>query len=272
MLLNPRWKRKRPNWAKIIFFILFTTPLCAQDQPAQTAGYVREQQANAAGISAGKTLFQQNCGFCHGPDGRGASGPDLIRSTLVSHDLNGNLIGQVVRNGRPEKGMPAFQLSDLQIHQIADFLHSEARLASSVAQRVPSEYPLKTLLVGNAEDGRQYFNGTGRCAQCHSPTGDFAHIASKYKPIDLQSRIAFPSGVVPTLTVTEPSGKQFSGEQIYSDEFIVSLRDRNGWIHSWRRGAVEVEVHDPLAAHEKLLSVYTDKTIHDLFAYLETLK
>lgn len=233
---------------------------------------MREQQANAANAPAGKALFQQTCGFCHGPDARGASGPDLIRSALVSHDVNGDLIGQVVRNGRPEKGMPAFQLPDRQVLQIANFLHAEAKIASTVASRVPSEYPLEKLLVGNAEAGKAFFNGAGGCAECHSLTGDLAHVASKYKPIDLQTRIAFPSGIAMAISITEPSGKKFTGDQVYADEFVISLRGRDGWIQTWNRNKVIVAVHDPLAAHEKLLTVYTDQNIHDLFAYLETLK
>jgi cytochrome c oxidase cbb3-type subunit III len=226
----------------------------------------------AQDVTAGKRQFAQTCGFCHGPDGRGASGPDLLRSSLVSHDVNGNLIGEVVRNGRPAKGMPAFPLSDAEIKAIADFLHAEAKLAASVTQRNPTEYPLEKLLVGNAEAGEAYFNGAGKCSKCHSVTGDLAHIASKYKPFDLQARIAFPSGAVPKVTVTEKTGRQFSGDQVYSDEFLISLRDAQGWVHTWKRGDVKVEAENPLAAHEKLLTTYTDRNIHDLFAYLVTLK
>ena len=32
------------------------------------------------------------------------------------------------------------------------------------------------------------------------------------------------------------------------------------------------EIHDPLEGHKKLLSVYTDKEIHDVTAYLVTVK
>lgn len=227
---------------------------------------------SAQDVAAGKRQFAQTCGFCHGPDGRGASGPDLLRSSLVSHDVNGNLIGEVVRNGRPGKGMPAFPLSDAEIRAIADFLHAEAKSAASVTQRNPTEYPLEKLLVGNAGAGKAYFDGAGGCSGCHSVTGDLAHIGTKYKPFDLQTRIVYPSGAVPKLTVTEKSGKQFSGDQTYADEFRISLRDAQGWIHTWNRNDVKVEVRDPLAAHEKLLTTYTDRNIHDLFAYLETLK
>lgn len=235
-------------------------------------GCIAVHCAHAQDVAAGKQQFAQTCGFCHGPDGRGASGPDLIRSPLVSHDVNGNLIGEVVRNGRSDKGMPAFQLSDTEIRAIAAFLHAEARLAASVTQRTPSEYPLEKLLVGNAEAGKAYFNGAGKCSGCHSVTGDLAHIASKYKPFDLQTRIVFPSGAKPAVTVTEKSGATFSGPQVYSDEFLISLRDEHGWIHSWNRISVKAVIHDPLATHERLLGTYTDQNVHDLFAYLETLK
>ena len=231
----------------------------------------RQQQADAS-ISAGKAQFAQTCGFCHGRDGRGASGPDLIRSPLVSHDVKGDLIGSVVRNGRPQKGMPAFQLSDTEIRNIADFLHAQAKSAASVAQRIPSEYPLAKLLVGSAAAGKTYFNGVGKCSSCHSVTGDLQHIAIKYKPFDLQTRIAFPSGAKPTVKVTDASGKTYSGEQVYADEFSVTLRDTSGWQHTWNRQAVKVEIHDPLAAHEQLLQQYTDADLHNLFAYLETLQ
>ncbi len=231
---------------------------------------VREQQQIRANIDTGKSTFQQTCGFCHGRDARGASGPDLIRSPLVSHDVHGNLIGPVIRNGRPEKGMPAFQLSDTQIRDIAEFLHAEANTAASVARKIPTEYPLEKLLVGKVSDGKAYFGQ--HCAGCHSPMGDLAHIATKYKPFDLQTRIAFPDGAKPTVTATDSAGEKFEGEQVYADEFFVSLRDKNRKVHTFQRGTVLIQIRDPLAEHERLLKAYTDKNVHDLFAYLETLK
>ena len=252
-----------------ILLIFFASLVLAQD-PDDAA---RQQPTESPDIAAGKAQFGQTCGFCHGLDARGgANGPDLLHSSLVSHDVNGNLIGPVVRNGRPEKGMPAFQLSDAEISRIAQFLHAQAKIAASVYQRIPSEYPLEKLLVGNAADGRAFFNGEGNCITCHSATGDLAHVASKYKPFDLQTRIAFPAGAETTVTVKDPSGKTWSGTQVYSDEFLVTLRDKTGWTHTWKRDTVAVQTHNPLATHEKLLKTYTDKDIHDLFAYLETLK
>jgi cytochrome c oxidase cbb3-type subunit 3 len=144
------------------------------------------------------------------------------------------------------------------------------RNAESVAQHIPSQYPLAKLLVGNAADGKTYFEK--HCASCHSPQGDLAHIATKYTPFDLQARIAFPSGKQPELTVKDQSGHVFTGEQVYADAFYITLRDSAGWLHTWPRNNVDVTVRDPLVAHEALLQQYTDKDVHDLFAFLETLK
>jgi cytochrome c oxidase cbb3-type subunit 3 len=253
------------------FIALCAILLGTSSLAAQYRSDAATQSQNSSDLAAGRAVFRQSCGFCHGQDGRGASGPDLIRSTLISHDKSGDLIGPVVHTGFPDKGMPAFSLPDSQIQQIAAFLHAQADLAATVARRIPSDYPLEKLLVGNADAGKAYFNGAGACAQCHSPTGDLAHIASKYKPVELQSRIAFPYGASSTATVTDRSGKQFKGELVYADEFFITLRTSNG-TRTWGRPDVKVEIHNPLAEHVALLDQYTDNEIHDLFAYLETLK
>jgi cytochrome c oxidase cbb3-type subunit 3 len=251
--------------------LLLALPLALTCLLAQDRSNVATKPDDVADAAAGKAVFQQNCGFCHGQDARGTSGPDLIRSPLVNHDAGGDLIGQVVHNGRPDKGMPAFNLPDSQVHQIAAFLHQQAKLASTVASRIPADYPLEQLLVGDAGAGREYFHGAGKCAECHSPTGDLAHIASKYKPMELQSRIAFPYGAKTTAVVTESSGRQFTGEVVYADEFFVTVLS-NDRRRTWDRRTAKIELRDPLAAHVALLTQYTDKDIHDLFAYLESLK
>src|ERR1700716_2487314 len=112
-----------------------------------------KQQADADGAAVaerGRKQFEQSCGFCHGADATGARGPDLLRSPLVAHDVKGDQIGQVIRQGRPDKGMPAMPLSDAQILDIAAFLHARAAEAARSAG-VPKAYPVEKLLTGNAE-------------------------------------------------------------------------------------------------------------------------
>lgn len=224
-------------------------------------------------VNRGKTDFQSSCGFCHGNDARGNRAPDLVRSPLVNHDENGNLIAPVIRNGRPDKGMPAFaSLSDKQISDIVTFLHYSGTQALH-SGHVSEDYPLEKLLTGNAAEGKAYFNGPGGCAHCHSVTGDLAGIARKYSPIDLQQHMVYPGHDIPvTATVTTPDGKTYEGKVVHDDEFTIAIVGKDGWHHSWPQSAVKVELHDPLAAHRELMEKYTDKDMHNLFAYLETLK
>ena len=222
-----------------------------------------------AAVERGKKEFISACGFCHGNDATGNRAPDLIRSPLVNHDEQANLLGPLIRAGRPDKGMPGLPLSSQQISDIATFLHVRVEEALHSAH-VPGDYPLAKLLTGDAKAGQQYFNA--KCKTCHSPTGDLAGIARKYSPIDLQSRFLYPRTQPSTVTVTPRSGRPISGTLEYLDEFDVAMRDSTGVYRSWPREGVKVDVHDPLEAHRELMKKYTDADVHNIFAYLETLK
>jgi cytochrome c oxidase cbb3-type subunit 3 len=222
-------------------------------------------------IERGHKQFEQTCGFCHGADATGARGPDLVRSPMVAHDVKGELIGDVIRHGRPDKGMPALVLTDQQVSDIAAFLHGRAEDALN-SSGLPSVYPLEKLLTGDAEAGRTFFNGAGGCSKCHSPTGDLRGIARKYSGIELEAQMLYPEGPHGTVVVTLPSGEQIKGTLAHVDDFEVALRDASGWYRSFSRDRVKVEREDPLTAHRELLSQLTQKDMHNLFAYLETLK
>jgi len=222
-------------------------------------------------VERGRKQFQQSCGFCHGPDATGARGPDLVRSPLVAHDVKGDKIGEVIRLGRPDKGMPAMPVTDLQVLDMAAYLHARAVEAVRSAE-VPSTYPIEKLLTGDLEAGKKYFNGAGSCKNCHSPTGDLASIATKYSPIDLEARMLYPRGKNSIAVVTLPSGEQVKGPLAHADDFVIALRDTSGWYRSFSRDRVKVELQDPLTAHRELLDRLTQTDIHNLFAYLESLK
>ena len=223
-------------------------------------------------IERGHQQFGQSCGFCHGADATGARGPDLVRSPLVAHDVKGDLIGDVIRHGRPDKGMPPMPLTDSQITDIAAFLHARAITALN-SSGLPSGYGLEKLLTGNADAGKAFFNGAGRCSTCHSPTGDLDKVAAKYSPIELQAHMLYPDRRQKTIAVvTVPSGEQIKGPLVHADDFIISLRDSSGWYRSFSRSAVKVELQDPLAAHGEMLGKLTQADMHNLFAYLATLK
>ncbi len=247
----------------IIFLFAWNGPL---HSATRSQGDTRD-----AAAARGQRQFQQSCGFCHGADATGARGPDLVRSALVAHDVKGNLLGEVIRQGRPDKGMPAMPLTDDQVSDIAAFLHARAAEGIKSAS-VPKAYPVEKLLTGNAEAGKTYFNGAGGCKNCHSPTGDLAGVAGKHSPIELQARMLYPGGKHTTAVVTLASGEQVKGPVEHVDEFVVALRDASGWFRSFRRDSVKVELQDGLSAHRELLDKLTQADVHNLFAYLESLK
>ena|SRR5689334_12647428 len=158
-----RWNRWATRVVVGVASLLISVPNSAGRQKADADG--------SAAAERGRTQFQQSCGFCHGADATGARGPDLVRSPLVAHDVKGDQIGPVIRQGRPDKGMPALPLNDAQIQEVAAFLHARAAEALHSAS-VPSAYPVEKLLTGKAEAGKTFFYGAGGCDKCHSPTGD----------------------------------------------------------------------------------------------------
>ena len=257
---------------------LFTAWLSAQppappSAPARPRGNMLISRAvpDPAAVERGQKIFSANCGFCHGTTAQGGdTGPDLVRSPLALDDERGDKIGPVILAGRTSKGMPAFHLPADQIQDIAAFLRSRQQAAID-----RNAYTILDVVTGDRQKGRDYFNGAGHCNTCHSPTGDLAGIAKKYDAVTLQSRFLYPRSAQlrPQVTVTLASGQTLSGTLDYLDDFNVALHDGAGEYHSFSRDARhKIEVHDPLAAHAELLKKYTDSEMHNILAYLETLK
>jgi cytochrome c oxidase cbb3-type subunit 3 len=232
-------------------------------------------------VQAGQPLFSAQCGFCHGRDAAGGeTGPDLTRSLLVAEDVRGDKLTPVIRSGRVDKGMPGFNLAAGDLAAIVAFIHDQKVKAESQegSRRSVDDADLQT---GNAEAGKQYFNGAGGCARCHAPTGDLAGIATRFKGLSLLQRMLYPGsggrggGPAPapaTATVTTRSGETVTGKLAYRDEFTIALTDRSGWYRSWPASQVKVSVNNPLAAHSDQLAKYTDDDMHNVLAYLQTLR
>lgn len=228
--------------------------------------------AQAPKTGTGQSLFQQQCAFCHGRDAAGGeTGPDLTRSELVAQDKNGDKIGPVIRNGRPEKGMPKFGLPDQDIAALVTFIH-EQKLRAESQQGGRRGVDVSDLQTGNAEAGKAYFNGAGRCASCHSASRDLAGIARKYKGLRLERRLLYPDRAPAKVTVTLTSGATLKGTLAYRDEFTIGMRDASGWYRSWPARDVRYTIDAPAETHVELLAKYTDDDIHNLMAYLQTLK
>jgi mono/diheme cytochrome c family protein len=230
---------------------------------------VAQVRSDATSIQRGKDLFSANCSFCHGPQAMGSEqAPPLARNRLTSQDQNGEVLEPVIREGRVSQGMPAFPaLTKPQLDDIVSFLHARAREIRG--PRVSED----RLLVGNSKAGEAYFNGAGRCNSCHSVTGDLKGIGAKYSPFVLTTTFLTPRSKPLLATVVLRSGETVKGTVVYQDEFVVSLTTASGDYESYSRSSARsVEIQDPLATHKLQLEKYSDDDIHNLLAYLVTLK
>jgi cytochrome c oxidase cbb3-type subunit 3 len=261
-----------------------------------TAKALEASKQDPAAVERGAKLYATNCAGCHGAAARGGVlAPDLLRSLLVLDDEKGILIAPVLREGRPDAGMPKPNLTEPQISDVVAWLHLQTYAAGH-----RTTYAFHDVLTGDAKKGEAYFNAT--CGSCHSATGDLKGIGSRYDALALQGRWLLPRGgrggggggggrgaggrgagrgAAPvanrssiTVTVTLANGQKISGILDRVDDFSVSLHDSSGEYHSFtREGSVPaVEVQDPLKAHTDLLAKYSDADIHNVTAYLVTLK
>ena len=255
--------------------------------------------ADPAIIQRGNTLYGINCRLCHGADLRGGDmgGVNLLRSALVLSDQNGELILPVVKEGRNRPGMPPMPpipLPDDDVKAVAAYIHSVAATMAGQGGPPPGPPVELNIVVGNAAAGQKYF--AANCASCHSPTGDLQGLAARYpSPMQLQNTwvsgmpagggrgrggpAAAPAGParVPkpvTAVVTTADGQRYEGRLERIDDFIVTLTQADGTSKTLRRNGnvPAVQITDPLDAHKKMLVKYTDKDMHDVTAYLVTLK
>jgi len=266
------------------FAVLCATPVALAQNGSEASPAARlvpptaAPQAYAAElIAAGRTRFAANCGFCHGPEATGGSGgADLTRSTVVAADERGDRIGTLVKAGRAEAGMPAFPtLADSDLAAIVAFIHDQKTKAEAATGGRRS-VEVSDLQTGNARAGRRYFESA--CTRCHSATGDLAGVASRIEGLALLRRMLYPTGQAgaparrPTAVVSTRDGENVTGAVVYRDEFTIAVTEAGGQYRSWPVDRVSVTISDPLQAHVDQLAHYTDATMHDVLAYLHTLR
>jgi cytochrome c oxidase cbb3-type subunit 3 len=262
-----------------------------QGRGAATFPQQQRPPGDPAVIERGKTIYALTCSACHGVDARGGQlgGPNLLRSQLVLTDQDGEQIVPVIQAGRPDKGMPPQPINPADGRAVAIFLHSLLAAAGRQGSPPPNDAPPPSILVGDGTAGQVFF--AEKCTACHSATGDLQGIASRIPDAKALQNTWVSGGLtagrggrggrgrgssVPTVTVTVtlPTGEKIDGDLRRLDDFIVTLVEADGTERSFRRDGdrLNVDVRDPLQGHRDLLAVLTDKNMHDVTAYLVTLK
>jgi cytochrome c oxidase cbb3-type subunit 3 len=259
------------------------------NEPARRGGFVPGQKrppGDRVQIAHGKTLYGINCRGCHGPDLRGGDlgGPNLLRSQLALSDRNGELIVPVIPGSRQNMGMPAIELNDPDANAVAAYVRSVIETIQGQGAPPSAGREVPNILIGNADEGKAYF--ATKCGACHSATNDLSKIAARITdPKRLQDawlaggtreETQGPASTARTVTATVslPSGETVEGKLLRVDDFLITLALADGSQKTFRRteDPPNVVIRDPLKVHRDLLSEYSDKDIHDVTAYLVTLK
>ena len=258
-----------------------------QSEKPQKGGFVPGQKRapeDPAIVARGKTLFAINCRSCHGADLRGGDmgGPNLLRSPAVLSDVHGEMIVPIIHGSRQKNGMPAINISDADAQAVAAYVRSV--IGGIQVQGMPPDagHTDPDILVGNAERGKVYFDT--KCSSCHSVATDLKGLATRIPDQKkLQSTWVAGGGRnegpkparASTAVVTLPSGESVNGQVVRLDEFLITLKLADGSERSIPRtnnANPQIVIHDPLEKHREYLSEYTDSDIHNVTAYLATLK
>ncbi len=225
---------------------------------------------DAEAAKRGAPVYASNCSFCHGPSARGAEGPSLLTSDVVLGDDHGEKLVSFLQQGRPSKGMPAFErLPPTDLKDVTEFLHQQIENYTN-----RGDYKVANILVGDPAKGKAAFDA--KCSQCHSVSGDLAHVGAKFKPLDLQRNWISPPRNSPTRTVTATATSStgtVSGTLTRLDDFRVDITDAAGKVVRIDRTAgTKLTINDPLARHMEMVPSLMDDDIHNMTAYLEKQK
>jgi len=236
-------------------------------------------------VARGKALYEMSCQSCHAADLRGATGPNLLRAQSVLSDQEGELIAPIVHGSLPN--MKAIDLSADDVKAVAVYIHDIVRTARGQGAPPGPGVPVTNFVVGDAAAGKTYFEA--RCASCHSATGDLQGIGGRMPDARTLQNLWVSGGSVgggggrrgrgpdprtPIVTVTQPNGEKVEGPLVKIDDFLVTLSRPDGTLQTIRRNGnvPKGDIKDPLAPHRALWSVMSDKDVHDVTAYLVTLK
>ena len=261
----------------------------------QRANFPQQQRApgDPVAIARGRALFGVHCTACHGADLRGGDqgGPNLLRSQIILTDQHGENMLPVIRDGRQGAvgTMPAFRLPEPDILAIAEYIHSVMGQAGRQGRPPERDTPVElNVLVGDAAAGQRYFEKV--CGRCHSPSGDLRGVAARVVDARALQDLWVSGGLSGRgggrgagsgdevsrvqVTVTPGGGAPVTGRLVRIDDFVVTIVQEDGVRRTFRREGLvpKIEINDPLQPHRRLVLELTDRDMHDVTAYLATLK
>jgi mono/diheme cytochrome c family protein len=265
----------------------------------------RTPPVDAAASAAGKALWTTHCITCHGTNARGTeTGPNLIRTETVNYDRatperpgTGQVLGPFLKKGhQTQSGKPSASFTDEEIMQLAQFLSERV---NETMRGSPTYIVLnENVLTGDPKAGEAFFKGAGGCTTCHNEKErNLAGIGSRITSAQqLQARVLYPgpaggrggrgrgaaaapaapatpNPLAPVTTIAMPGQSPMNVTVVEEDAFMITFVDPSGAMRTVRKGPnVKITVTNPMQWHIDFADRLEDKQMHDLTAYLWSLK
>lgn len=262
-----------------LVFFLPTMPLLAQEK--------NPFAGDAKVAKLGEYQFRLNCAFCHGLGARGGGrGPDLTHAQK-RHGNTDSEIFHNIHDGISGTAMPAATNGGIGVGMTDEEIWQVVTYIRSVQVKVPAQ-PL-----GNPQHGRELFNGTAACSNCHMIQGkggrlgpDLTTAGSSRSTEYFVDSVRNPSrrlaqGVLEAMkefpqeyeavSVVTADGTKLIGVVLNEDQFTLQMMDTREQLHLLEKNKLRSfeKTRESLmpAYDQKMLS---DKDLQDLIAYLQS--
>jgi cytochrome c oxidase cbb3-type subunit III len=224
----------------------------------------------ATDVDNGGRLFLATCAACHGPDGDAVANVNLGRGQFRRATTDEDLI-RIIRTGIPGTGMPANNVSEVNVANIVAYLRTIAADTRS------------TSAPGDRVRGQAIFEGKGACTSCHRVGGtgsriapDLTDVGAQRRSAELEKSIIDPgSSVLPNqryYRVLTRDGLAISGRLLNHDMFTVQLLDTQGQLRSFQKASLREHAFVDTSPMPSYRDKLTSTEVADLVAYLVSLK
>ena len=226
---------------------------------------------NAPSIRSGMALYRTRCADCHGLDGSGYRGPDLIAAMTAG--ATDERLYQTIRRGVPGTEMPGTNANDTSDDDLLMIIAYLRQIGSVTAADAPS---------GNVENGARLF--AAQCASCHRVAGkggrigpDLTRIGASRSRAALTREIRTPSEWIPsnyeTVTIVTKDGQRVRGVKKNEDVFSIQVMDQRERIQGYVKANIQEVQYDKNSLMPAFpASRLNDGDLNDLLGYLSGLR
>jgi cytochrome c oxidase cbb3-type subunit III len=230
---------------------------------------LKPQTASDHSIS-GQKIFSSSCSACHGLDGRGGEHAPNIATNPEIQTLTDKRIEQIVRNGIPAAGMPAFRyLQDAEVSAVVMYLRG-----------LQGRGVIAPPVSGDPERGRLLFFGRARCSECHMVNGrggflgaDLSGYGKAHSPASIREWILDPNKNLDPrhafAVVTTKAGRKYSGVIRNEDNFSLQMQNLDGNFHLFDKSELtRIDRQSTSIMPSRYRSTMTPSEINDVISFL----